>query len=140
MTDWSKETAETKLCCFMPIRWADVVEGQEVFIRGTDPSITGPFQVKDKKSRLLENWKGRSFMHYPEDLFELDSDRLISLIEEVERGDRTLGGCGGERLDLIANLARLSNRGVKFKWHEYPRAAEALTQYRKGGMDGRPKP
>ena len=65
---------------FRPIKWADVKNGQQVWLRGTDggptkaPRAYGPHTVVDKQKRKLKspNEVWTEFTYYPEELLYMD--------------------------------------------------------------------
>ena len=56
---------------YMHVLWLDVRKGDQVWLLGTDngkPKAYGPHTVVDTATKVLVNSKGRTFLHYPEDL------------------------------------------------------------------------
>ena len=56
---------------FIPVKWEEVVEGQEVFLAGThlgDFLAYGPHWIDDVEKRKLINGRRVTFLEYPEDL------------------------------------------------------------------------
>ena len=60
----------------IPIRWAKVKKGQEVYLRGTHLGkdvYYGPHRVVSPKDRILSNRQDYWFVHYPEELYLKES-------------------------------------------------------------------
>ena len=56
---------------FHPIKWEEVSNGQEVYLKGTHMGnfrAYGPHWVENVKERKLVNSRDITFLHYPEDL------------------------------------------------------------------------
>ncbi len=56
-----------------PITWSEAKPGQDVYLKGTDNGAVrfyGPHRVLEPEKRRLENRRGVTFRHYPENLWE----------------------------------------------------------------------
>ena len=82
-SQYNRETREftlTEIGEFSPVKWVSVTNGQIVYLScklndAGEMGVCGPFTVKDVSHRKLTNVKGRTFMHYPEELMVKEDEK-----------------------------------------------------------------